>query len=90
MTDDEKRIQLVMDYKAAFGSSEGKRVLADLSKLCGLNFVFTPVGTDGHTDPYDVMRHEGMRTVAVHINRIVETDLMKEHELQTDNTQEHL
>jgi len=88
MTDEERRTQLVMDYKMTFGSLEGKRVLADLSKLCGLNFVLTPVGNDGHTDPYDVMRNEGKRTVAIHINRMVETDLMKEHDLTTDNVKE--
>ena len=30
----DKRIQLIKDYKFVFGSDEGKRILDDLSKRC--------------------------------------------------------
>ncbi len=93
MTDEEKRIwqQLVMDYKATFGSPEGKRVLEHLANTCRWNDAFLPQNTlSGGVDPYQCVGYMAMRIVYRNILNMVETDLMKEHVLQTDNTQEQL
>lgn len=90
MTDEEKRIQLINDYKGTFGTPEGLRVLADLAIRCRFKDVLLPTGGDGHIDPYQVVGYSAMRILYVGILKMVEADLMKKHDLQTDNTQEQL
>ncbi len=77
MTDEEKTIQLVMDYKRTFETLEGKRVLANLRKISRFDLSVIPTGNDGHTDIYEVMRNEGQRSVVLHILKKIETDLSK-------------
>jgi hypothetical protein len=89
--DEEKRNQLVMDYKATFGSPEGKRVLEHLANVCRWNDAFLPQNAiSGGVDPYQCVGYMSMRIAYRNILNMVETDLMKEHKLQTDNTQEQL
>lgn len=91
MTDEEKRIQLVTDYKTVFGSPEGKRVLEHLANVCRWNDAFLPQNqVAGGVDPYQCAGYMSMRIVYRNILNMIETDLMKEHELQTDNRQEQL
>ncbi len=35
MTEDEAKKQRIVDYKVAFGTEQGLRVLVDLAKFCG-------------------------------------------------------
>ena len=70
--------QLVQDYKEAFGSVHGQRVLKNLKALAHYDGFFWPRSQkDGHTDIYDVCREAGKRAVISHIEMKLNTDLMK-------------
>lgn len=69
MTKDDIK-QLVMDYQGTFGSEEGRRVLADLSKQCYADaLTFVPGSPDG------TAFNEGKRYVILHIQRLVAANL---------------
>jgi len=74
MTEDEKAQQLVIDYKQTFKSEHGGNVLTHMKKLARFNIATVPHDNLGRIDPLEVMRQEGMRSVIVHI----ETMLNKE------------
>jgi hypothetical protein len=60
--------QLVIDYKQTFETPQGKRVLEHIKKLARFNSSYWPVGTDSHTDIYQVCREDGKRAVINHID----------------------
>lgn len=57
------------DYRSAFASESGKRVLADLARLCYL--------TDStfSENPYQTAVNEGRRQVMLHIQTIMRLDI---------------
>ena len=59
---------LTIKYKTVFGSEDGKDVLKDLSKICGMNR--TSYGSKN--EPYDTIFLEGMRNVFIYIRDQVE------------------
>jgi len=70
MTDvEEKQERLNKAYWSVFNSDDGQLILEDLRRLSNYDLSVCPVGNDGHTDIYDVMRNEGKRAVVVHIIR---------------------
>lgn len=77
MTDEEKAEQLIRDYKFAFGSPDGKRVLEDLKRLANYDLVLVPLDNNGRIDSHQVMRNEGNREVVVHILRKIKVNLDK-------------
>lgn len=58
-----------ISYKQLFGSSNGKKVLADLESFCGFNE--SSVRLD-KIDPNEVLFREGKRRVFVYIKRKIE------------------
>lgn len=75
MTEEEKKEQLIRDYKFTFGSPEGKRVLENLRKLANYDLSIVPTDNNGQVDIYQVMKNEGQRAVVIHILRKISTDL---------------
>ena len=65
----DNRRQLILDYKNAFETEGGKRVLADLKILSKFDFAVSPIDNQGRIDPYMVLRNEGKRAVIIHIER---------------------
>ena len=57
------------DYIKTFSSEEGKRVLKSLEESC----LFKT--TTFSKDPLEMAYHEGMRSVYLHINTIIEMDI---------------
>ncbi len=72
----EKQRQLIIDYKF-FETKAGQNVLADLKRRSNFNYSVVPKGSDGHIDPLAMARNEGQRSIVVHIERMLEADLMK-------------
>lgn len=63
--------QLVMSYKQTFLGEHGKRVLDHL-KICScFNIAKIPNDNIGRIDPYEVMRQEGMRSVIINIETML-------------------
>tara|TARA_Y100000310_G_C20004852_1_gene500206 strand:+ start:284 stop:499 length:216 start_codon:yes stop_codon:yes gene_type:complete len=62
----DKRIQLIKDYKFVFGSDEGKRILDDLSKRCH-EFVTTHDKQSATESAF----LEGQRSVLIFIKNMV-------------------
>lgn len=75
--DKEARLKII-DYKQAFGTEHGKKVIEDLKILARFNHALIPLGNDGHIDPYEVVRREGMRSVIIHIETMINKDLDEE------------
>ena len=62
----DKRIQLIKDYKFVFSSDEGKRILFDLEKRCH-EFVTTHDKSNSHETAF----LEGQRSVLIFIKNMV-------------------
>ncbi len=62
----DKRIQLIKDYKFVFGSDEGKRILDDLSKRC-----HELVTTHDKQSATESAFLEGQRSVLIFIKNMV-------------------
>ena len=62
----DKRIQLIKDYKFVFGSDEGKRILDDLSKRCH-EFVTTHDKQSATESAF----LEGQRSVLIFIKNMI-------------------
>ena len=62
----DKRIQLIKDYKFVFSSDEGKRILSDLEKRCH-EFVTTHDKSNSHETAF----LEGQRSVLIFIKNMV-------------------
>ena len=62
----DKRIQLIKDYKFFFGSDEGKRILDDLSKRC-----HEYVTTHDKQSATESAFLEGQRSVLIFIKNMV-------------------
>jgi hypothetical protein len=73
LTNEER--QVYIDFKEAFGSIHGQRVLENLKKTFYFYESPKPKGVDGHTDIYEVMRCEGKRAVINYILKKVNADL---------------
>jgi len=64
----QKQVDDVIAYKALFGSPDGKRVLNDLIRTCGmLNATYAG-------DPNEVIFREGQRAIVVRILNILKID----------------
>ena len=87
MTDEEHKIQNVMDYKYVFTSPEGQRVLEDLKRAMSFNSALIPMGVDNHIDVYEVMRNEGKRAVIIYIERKLNIDLKKPEQREAVNSE---
>ena len=64
-------VQRVVDYHKVFGTEEGKKVLEDICKTCGLN------QSSMAANPNDVIFKEGMRNVALRILTVLQMDPIK-------------
>ena len=64
---DDKKIQLLIDYKMTFGTESGERVLADMKSKANFDRSVIPRDANGRIDPMEVMRNEGQRSGIVHI-----------------------
>jgi hypothetical protein len=73
LTNEER--QVYIDFREAFGSVHGLRVLENLKKTFHFYESPKPKGMDGHTDVYEVMRCEGKRAVITYILKKINTDL---------------
>nr|ANO58208.1 hypothetical protein [uncultured Alphaproteobacteria bacterium]ANO58427.1 hypothetical protein [uncultured Alphaproteobacteria bacterium] len=62
----DRRIQLIKDYKFVFGSDEGKRILDDLSKRC-----HEYVTTHDKQSATESAFLEGQRSVLIFIKNMV-------------------
>ena len=62
--------QLLIDYRATFGSEAGKRVLQDIAGVC-----FTRRQTYVVERPLDTAFNSGIRDVILYIMRMLEADL---------------
>ena len=69
--------ELKKDYLATFSKGEGKRVLADLERMCFINRTTYPADKQALTLAFN----EGARFVVVHIKNMMNLDLKKIHEL---------
>lgn len=64
--------QLIIDYQRTFNSEEGKRVLADMRKLCP--FLTESINTTNGVDVNKLLIHEGRRSVLLHIYKMLHRD----------------
>ena len=64
--------QLLIDYKMAFNTEGGKRIIKDLMNISNFNVSVIPRDGTGKIDPFDVVRREGQRSVIIHIIRQME------------------
>ena len=60
-------MKIVDCYKRLFGREDGKRVLANLAKVCSYEIS----NDDGEFNPNKVMFREGQRSVYIHINDMI-------------------
>ena len=71
-------MQTQIDYRTAFGTEFGERVLKDLADRC---CVKRPAFTG---DPWAAVFNDGMRAVYLHIQTMIETDFAKLRELMKE------
>ena len=75
MNKEDEKFQRITDYQQAFGTPDGKRVLAHMKKLAQYNTTISPpLGDDGHTDVYRVMYKQGQRCVITNIEMMLNKD----------------
>jgi hypothetical protein len=65
-----KQVAKIIDYKGAFGTEQGQRVLHDLCKTCGLLI------TSFDENPHMMAFKEGQRNVVLHILNKLKMDPM--------------
>jgi len=70
MAEDEDLQQLVMSYKQTFLGEHGKRVLDHMKVCAKFNIAIVPNNL-GRIDVYEVMRQEGMRSVIINIEKMI-------------------
>ena len=85
MTEEEKKEQLIRDYKYIFSIPEGKRVLENLKRLGNYDLSIVPLDNNGQVDIYQVMKNEGQRAVIVHILRKIRTDFDKPKQTEAES-----
>ena len=85
ITEEEKKEQLIRDYKNTFGSPEGERVLGDLRRHANIDLSIVPTDNNGQIDIYQVMKNEGQRAVVIHILRRIRTDLDKPKQTKAES-----
>lgn len=78
----EKLVQLKKAYSIVFKSEEGKKVMADLEKVC------FETGTTLHELPHIMSFQEGHRVVLMHIKNRMRLDHVMESQQQEENTNE--
>lgn len=71
MAEDEDLQQLVMSYKQTFLGEHGKRVLDHMKVCAKFNIATVPTDNLGRIDVYEVMRQEGMRSVIINIEKMI-------------------
>jgi hypothetical protein len=69
--------QLIRDFRFAFGSPEGKRVLEDLRHRA-MMIDMSAVELDKHLNTNGVMFNEGRRSVLLYIYKMIESDPYKD------------
>lgn len=84
MDRDEEKVQNVIDYHETFGSEHGKRCLEHLKKKAKFNASAIPKDNRGCTDPYEMMRQEGQRSVIVHIELMLKKDPYEKKGIKND------
>ena len=67
-----KQVTKVIDYKVAFGTDEGKRVLYDILKVCGM---LTSSFDYEEPEALSMAYREGQRNVALYIFNKLKTDV---------------
>ncbi len=77
MDRDDTKKQLVMDYQGTFGTTEGRRVLENLSEKCR-EHVATYVELNPHRSSY----LEGMRSVIIYMRIMLAKDPHKEKQTE--------
>ena len=60
--------ELAIAFQKALGNQNGKLVLEGLEKFTKSNIVVIPTDSTGMTDPYEMARNDGKRSVMVYIN----------------------
>jgi hypothetical protein len=66
-----KMVAKIIDYKVAFSTDSGERVLYDLYKVCGL------LTSSFSENPQEMAFKEGQRNVVLHILNKLKTDPIK-------------
>lgn len=66
-----KQVAKVIDYKVTFSTEEGKRVLFDLMKSCGMDT------SSFDENPLNMAYREGQRNVVLHIMNKLKIDVEK-------------
>ena len=84
MNEDDKARQLVIDYKQTFGTRYGKRVLEHLKLMANFNVAVVPNDHNGKIDALEIMRQEGMRSVIIGIETMLNTDPSEEKGIQNE------
>jgi hypothetical protein len=74
MNEDEKARSLALDYKQTYGTDSGKRVYEHMKRMTNFNIGVVPLDNNGKIDPYEVMRQEGMRSVIIGIETMLNKD----------------
>ena len=74
MDENDEARQLIIDYKQTFLGPHGKRVLEHMKACACFNIAKVPVDNLGRIDPLEVMRQEGMRSVIINIEMMLNTD----------------
>lgn len=74
MDRDDKKKQLIHDYRETFGSESGKRVFEHLKQCAKFNVAYLPKDNQGRTDIYEMMRQNGKRAVITHIELMLTKD----------------
>jgi hypothetical protein len=69
-----KEKQRIMDFRNAFMSEGGVRVLADLRKKARSDFVVTPLDHNNRVDICQVMLYNGQRSMITYIDSMLEKD----------------
>ena len=74
-TREKKIADIIVQYQKTFDTDEGKAVLLDLIKSCGI------LTTTYSNDPYETAYREGERSVVLRILKTINTDPAKIMEL---------
>lgn len=79
LTPEQRRKQLLMDYKATFATEQGLRVLADLRRA-----LFADRQTFVSERPHDTSFNSGVRDAWLYLNRQIEADPAKMAKRQSE------
>ncbi len=78
--------KLALSYQKCFDSNDGKPVYEDLVKKFGqTKTVLKPVDNTGRTDPYEICRNEGKRTVICYIETMLKKNINEDRPEEATN-----